>query len=230
MAIVSERMVSPTAHTYRVEGRAAEIALAHGSLIGGPEHMFLAMLHDGGWPVSVIAPLVDLGRAEAGVLAALASPGYSPPPRPRFLVPDGTVLTRGGEVALEMGDEYIGTEHEFLAILRDRDSVPARVLAELAGLGALEAAVLKAKSTLTPSGPPDGAVVLPADQDLDAPLQRALAEPLPDNTTFAFQSEGEDVWVWVLGPGDTSDLAVTREVLNTALASLGRPVTGGEPA
>lgn len=58
-------------------GRAAEIARAIGSPAGGAEHMFLGMLHDGGWPVSVISHLVDLDRAEAAVLAIINSPGYS---------------------------------------------------------------------------------------------------------------------------------------------------------
>ena len=124
MGLVFDRTVSPTAHYYMIEGRAAEIARSLGSPVGGPEHMFLAMLHDGGWPMTVISPLLDLAQAEAAVLAIVSSPGYSPPPRPRFLVPDGFVLTRGGEVAFELGDGYLGVEHEFLSMIRARESVP----------------------------------------------------------------------------------------------------------
>ena len=51
----SKGMMSPTPHYYMVEGRAAEIARAFESPGGGAEHLFLAMLHDGGWPVSVLA-------------------------------------------------------------------------------------------------------------------------------------------------------------------------------
>jgi hypothetical protein len=82
-------MLSPNPHYYEIRGRAAEIARALGSPVGGAEHLFLGMLHDGGWPVSLISGLVDLGQAETAVLGILNSPGYSPPapspvPRPRW--------------------------------------------------------------------------------------------------------------------------------------------------
>jgi len=67
-------MLSPNPHYYEIQGRAAEIARAHGSPVGTAEHLFLGMLHDGGWPMSVISDLVDPGQAEAAVLAILGSP------------------------------------------------------------------------------------------------------------------------------------------------------------
>jgi hypothetical protein len=67
----------------------------------------------------------------------------------------------------------------------------------------------------------------PEGQELDAPLRRALAEALPGNTTFALGSEDERAWVCVIGPGDSSDPALTREVLNAALTSLNRPAADG---
>src|ERR1700689_1642315 len=79
----SDRMISPTPRYYEIRGRAAEIARAVGSPAGGAEHLFLGMLHDGGWPVSVLSPLVDLAQAEEAVLAILhrrraRSPGHDP--------------------------------------------------------------------------------------------------------------------------------------------------------
>src|SRR5262249_28187468 len=136
------------------------------------------------------------------------------------------VRTHGAGVAFELGDDYLGLEHEFLSMIRARESVPARALAGLADLDALEAAVLAAKDAL-PSGPPAGAVFLPEGQDQVAPLRRALADALPDGTTFALGSEDERVWVCVLSAGDRSDPALTREVLNAALTSLNRPPAGG---
>jgi hypothetical protein len=200
MSLVSDRTVSPTPHYYVIQGRAAEIARSFGSPVGGPEHMFLGMLHDGGWPVDVISPLADLARAEEAVLSILGSPGYAPPPKPRLLVPSDFVWSQGAEVAFELGDDYLGVEHEFLSMIRARESVPARALAGLAELDALEAAVLTAKNA-APSRPPAGAVFLPGGQELDAPLQRALAGALPYSTTFALGSEDERPWVCVLGPG-----------------------------
>jgi Clp amino terminal domain, pathogenicity island component len=219
--------LSPTPHYYEIQGRAAEIARAHGSPVGGAEHLFLGMLHDGGWPVNVISGLVDLGRAEAAVLGILSSPGYSPPPPPRFPVRDGYVRTWGAEVAFEMGDSYIGVEHALLAMIRMRETVPARALVALADLDALEAAVLAAKNAPA-GGPPEDAVFLPEGQQMDGPLRRAIADALAEGTTFGFNSdEDERTWMHVIGPGDSSDPVVTREVLNTALASLNRRTLDG---
>src|SRR5262249_34251966 len=180
--------LSPTPHYYEIKGRAAEIARALGSPVGGAEHLFLGMLHAGGWPVNVISHLVDHGRAEAAVLGILDGPGYSPPAPPGFPVPDGYVQTWGAEVAFEMGDSYVGVEHAFLAMIRMRETIPARALAGLADLAAVEAAVLEAKNAPA-GGPPDDAVLLPESQELDGPLRRAIADALPDGTTFALNSD-----------------------------------------
>lgn len=218
--------LSPTPHYYQIQGRAAEIARALGSPVGGAEHLFLGMLHDGGWPVTVISGLVDLGSAEAAVLAILNGPGYSPPPPPRFLTRDGHMQPWGAEVAFAMGDSYIGVEHAFVAMIRMRQTVPARALAGLADLNALEAAVLEAKNAPA-GGPPEGAVFLPEGQEMDGPLRRAIAGALPDGTTFGFNCDTEQrTWMAVIGVGDSSDPVLTRQVLDTALASLNRPTPG----
>lgn len=173
-------------------------------------------------PVSVISDLVDLGRAEVAVLGVMNSPGYSPPPPPRLLLRDGYVHPWGAEVAFEMGDSYIGAEHALLAMIRVRETVPARALAGLADLDALEAAVLEAKNA-PPGGPPEDAVFLPEGQELDRPLRRAIIGALPEGTTFGFSSDADErTWMHVIGPGGSSDPGLTREVLNTALAGLGR--------
>ena len=193
MSQAFDGVLSPTPHYYEIRGRAAEIARALGSPAGGAEHLFLGMLHDGGWPVHVLSRLVDPGQAEAAVLGILNSPGYSPPPPPRSFVPRFYVRPWGAETAAEMGDSYLGVEHALLAMIRTRDTVPARALAGLADLDALEAAVLEAKNA--PAGPGDDA--------------------------------DERTWMHVIGPGGSLGCGVTREVLNTALASLGRPAPDG---
>jgi hypothetical protein len=219
--------LSPTPHFYEIKGRAAEIARALGSPVGGAEHLFLAMLHDGGWPVSAVAHLADPGQAEAAVLAILSDPSYSPPSPPRFYVPAGYVHLWGAELAVERGDSYIGVEHAFLAMIRNRETVPARALAGLAELDALEAAVLEALNAPA-AGPPEDAVLLPAGQGMDSSLSRAIADALPDGTTFGFNNgEDERTWIDVIGPNGSLGPEVTCEVLNTALASLGRPAFDG---
>ncbi len=218
--------LSPNPHYYEITGRAAEIARALGSPVGGAEHLFLGMLHDGGWPVSVISRLVDPGHAEAAVLGILNSPGYSPPPLPRLLTRDGYVQEWGADIAFEMGDSYIGVEHAFLAMIRRRETVPARALAGLADLDAVEAAVLEAKNAPA-GGPPEDAVFLPEGQEMDGPLRRAVIDALPEGTTFGFNSGSDErTWMHVIGPGGSRGPGATRDVLNNALASLGRPTLG----
>ncbi len=217
---------SPTPHYYHIQGRAAEIARAMGSSVAGAEHLFLGMLHDGGWPVAVLSGLVDLDGAEAAVLAIINGPGYSPPPPPRLPMLGSFVHPWGGEVAAQMGDSYVGLEHAFLAMMRTRDTVPARALAGLADLDVLEAAVLQAKNA--PLSAPADAVFLPDVQVLDSALTRAIVDALPAGSTFGFNRDaGGRTWLQVIGPGDNTDPAITRQVLTTALASLQRPGPDG---
>jgi hypothetical protein len=223
MSQAFDEALSPTPDYYEIKGRAAEIARALGSSVGCAEHLFLGMLHHGGWPMNVISGLVDLGRAEAAVLGIVNGPGYSPPPPPRFPMREGDVQLWGAGVAFAMGDSYIGVEHAFLAMIRTPETVPARALAGLADLDALEAAVLEARNAPAP-GPPEDALFLPEGQEMDGPLRRAIADALPEDTTYCFNStEGERTWIQVIGSDGSCGIAVTREVLNKALASLNRP-------
>src|ERR1700733_4101275 len=91
MSQAANGVLSPTPRYQEVKGRAAEIARALGSPVGGAEHLFLGMIHDGGWPVIVIANLVDLGQAETAVTEIVNGPDYSPPPRPKLLMRAGYV-------------------------------------------------------------------------------------------------------------------------------------------
>jgi hypothetical protein len=221
----SKGMLSPTPHYHEITGRAAEIARALGSPAGAAEHLFLGMLHDGGWPVSAISGLVDLARAEAAVRAILASPGYSPPPPPRFPASIRHVHPLWGVgVAVEMGDSHLGAEHALLAMIRNRETVPARALAGLADLDALDAAVVEAANA--PVGPHEDAVFLPEGHQLDSPLSKAIVDALPEGTTFGFNGKDGRTWIQVFGPGGSLGREVSREVLNTALASLDRPGLG----
>ncbi|HEY1346972.1 MAG TPA: hypothetical protein VGF54_18450 [Streptosporangiaceae bacterium] len=58
-------------------------------------------------------------------------------------------------------------------------------------------------------------------------FDRALSPNPPEGTTFGFSSDEEGrTWMHVIGPGDGRDPGLTRQVLNTALAGLGRPAPG----
>jgi hypothetical protein len=85
---------------------------------------------------------------------------------------------------------------------------------------ALEAAVLEAANAAA-GGPPENAVFRPAGRDLDAPLRRSIAEAPPDGTTFNYGADGR-AWISVITADDSADPALTRQVLNTALAALNR--------
>jgi ATP-dependent Clp protease ATP-binding subunit ClpA len=207
-----------------VAGRAAEIARNSGSPAVGAEHLFLAMLHDGGWPVSVLSDLVDLSRAEAAVDAILNGSGYSPPApaTPPPLVPSGYVQpTWGVRVALAIGDSHLGLEHALLAMIRDRETVPARALAGLADLDELDAVVVAAANA--PVRPHENAAFLPEGQQLDSPLLEAISDALPDGATFGFNGSDGRTWIHVWDPDGSLGREVSRAVLNTALVSLGRP-------
>ena len=85
------------------------------------------------------------------------------------------------------------------------------------------ALVLEAKNAPA-GGPPEDAVLLPEGQQMDGPLRRAIIDALPEGTTVGFNSDGDGrTWMHVIGPGGRSAPGLTREVLNTALASLNRP-------
>ena len=78
------------------------------------------------------------------------------------------------------------------------------------------------------------AVFLPEGQGMDGPLASAIADALPEGTTFGFNQDADGrTWMCVIGPGGSvgpggsAGPGVTREVLNTALASLGRPALDG---
>lgn len=185
--------------------------------------MFLAMLHDGGWPVSVLSGMVDLVSAEAAVYAILDGPGYLPPPPPPHpLVPSGyTRPSWGVRVAAEMGASHLGLEHALLAMIRDRETVPARALAGLADLDAVDAAVVEAANA--PVRPHANAAFLPEGQVLDGQLLAAISGAVPEGTVFGFNTKDGRTWIHVWGPDGSLGREVSREVLNTALVSLGRP-------
>ena len=218
----SEGWISPTPHYYKVQGRAAEIALGLGSPVAGAEHLFLGMLHDGGWSARVLAEMVNLAEVEGVVRNMLNDPAYLPPRLPPHSLRRDFVQPWGFEVARELGDSYVGVEHALLEMIRRPGSVPARALAQVADLSAVEAAVLAAKNQ--PARVPEGAVVLPEIAGFDGPLERALLDALPDDQTFGWNVYEGRLWVEVLDvDGSPLGEAVTREVLNRTLASLGRP-------
>jgi hypothetical protein len=158
-------------------------------------------------------------RSDPGASASASSFAAEAPPVPRFPLPDGHVWLWGAEVAIEMGDGYLGLEHALLAMIRSRETVPARALAGLADLDALEASVLEAKNA-PPAGPPEDAVFLPEGQPMDSALRQALAGALPEGTTFGFNSDAAGRrWMHLIGPGDARSSGRNRPAATAGGAS-----------
>ena len=81
----------------------------------------------------------------------------APTPTPRYR----QALDVSAELARELGHSYIGVEHLFLAIVRDRAAVPTQVLARITDLDRVEASVRQEVASPGYTGePPAGAVWL----------------------------------------------------------------------
>jgi ATP-dependent Clp protease ATP-binding subunit ClpC len=63
----------------------------------------------------------------------------TPAPTPRY----SRVLAASADIARGMHHPYVGVEHLFLAIIRDRDAVPTQVLAGVADVEEAEARLLE---------------------------------------------------------------------------------------
>jgi ATP-dependent Clp protease ATP-binding subunit ClpA len=61
-----------------------------------------------------------------------------PVPTPRYL----SIVGASFEVARAMEHGYVGVEHLFLAMIRDRHAIPTQVLAGMMDLNAVESALL----------------------------------------------------------------------------------------
>jgi ATP-dependent Clp protease ATP-binding subunit ClpA len=134
--------VTLTPRSHQISGRAAEIARAANSPAVGAEHVFLAILHDGkSIPALVLGRFARLDLVEAAVTERMGQPDYSPSAR---IYHQGLPVMRwsGGRTAAAMGDSYVGVEHVFLEIIRDRATLPAQVLDGLVDLDRVEADVI----------------------------------------------------------------------------------------
>jgi ATP-dependent Clp protease ATP-binding subunit ClpA len=210
--------VSPNPACYRILGRADEIARMMNSPHARAEHVFLAIIHDDkAMPAQVLSGLVDLNMAEAAVIEEVGKSAGRPAERP------SRPELAGIQVAAEMGDSYLGTWHLFLAVIKDRQSPPARALAGLVDLSQVETAVIETMNSPGFRGFKNSfaedELLLPAGLELDQALIGALSESVPEGATFGFNWRKDDgrPWIRVTQPGNP------RDALNAALLSLGRP-------
>ncbi len=107
------------------------LALGWGHHYVGTEHMLVAMLDD---PESVGSKvLVEAGvtRAKAEKRVLAIAPKGDAKEAGGFTARAVTLLQAALGEALQLGHNYIGTEHILLAMLRDPESVGSRVLSDL---------------------------------------------------------------------------------------------------
>jgi hypothetical protein len=217
MGSVSDGALRLTTGYHEIRGRAAEIARGRGCWIILAEHFFLGMLHDGGGKcMRVLSRSADLGEVESAALTILDGPGYAIPLNPGRPLPMIQSGIWGMQAAVRMDHTIISVDHAFLDLIRQRDTVPAQALASLGlELDAMDAAIVDAMTSPTPV--PDDAVFLPDGQEFDDLLQRALRDAVPGGAGLSVYPHGDRPWLKVNGPYDTT------EILNAALAALGRP-------
>lgn len=111
-----------------------------------------------------------------------------PDPTPRYQ----WVLENSAEVAREMGHSYVGVEHLFLAIIRDRAAVPTQALARLVDLGRVEAGLRAEMASAGYAGQaPANAVWFPRSE-----LQERLAA-MPPGTWHGWNVAGDQAWIAV---------------------------------
>jgi ATP-dependent Clp protease ATP-binding subunit ClpC len=130
----------------------------------GTEHLLLGLVHEGegvgavaldrlGVSLEAVRAKVEQTMGAPGLLDGGTGSGGSPPFTPR----SKKVLELALREALQLGHNYIGTEHVLLGIVREGEGVAARVLVELgASLQATRATVLEVLGELPRAGPQQG--------------------------------------------------------------------------
>jgi ATP-dependent Clp protease ATP-binding subunit ClpC len=102
----------------------------------GPEHILLGLIHDevGGMAAKALQSLgISLQAVRQRVEENAGRGEQAPPGRIRFTAQAKDVLPLAQQESRDLGHYYIGTEHLLLGLIREGDSVAARVLS---GLGA----------------------------------------------------------------------------------------------
>jgi uncharacterized protein len=150
----------PTERVQRVLLLAREEAQRFGRQTIGSEHLLLGLIAEG---ESLVARLLETaGLDRAGTRAAVAAVvgfGDATGPIKRTPEPANPALkTLAEEEAHALGHRWIGTEHVFLALLREQDGAAARVLTHLGvDTQALRTELLEAVRSAD-TQPPSGSV------------------------------------------------------------------------
>jgi hypothetical protein len=106
-------------------------ALNHGFI--GTEHILLGLIHEGeGLAAKALESLgISLEAVRTKVEDAVGPAGPSPTGNPPFTPRAKKVLELSLREALQLGHNYIGTEHMLLGLVREGEGVAAQVLRDL---------------------------------------------------------------------------------------------------
>jgi Clp amino terminal domain, pathogenicity island component len=128
--VTFERFTMRARHTL---DRASEVAESMHHNYVGTEHLLLALIDTAGG-VAALA-LADLGisrRAVATAITDAVGEGHAPAPGPHPFTPRARkVLEEGVNVSVELGHNYVGTEHLLLGLYRGQDGLASQILNQL---------------------------------------------------------------------------------------------------
>lgn len=119
----------------------------------GTEHILLGLVHEGeGIAARVLISLgIPLEDARRGVEELIGSGDTAPSGHIPFTPRAKKVLELALREALQLGHNYIGTEHLLLGLVREGEGVAARVLVRAgADLGTVRAAVIRIVDDMPP--------------------------------------------------------------------------------
>jgi ATP-dependent Clp protease ATP-binding subunit ClpA len=133
-----------------------------------------------------------------------------PDPTPRYQ----RLLESAAGLAREMGQPYVGDEHLFLAMVKDRNAIPAQVLAGITNLDQVEARMREVMASDSYAGEPPAQAEWLLACELPA-LLPALARCVPVGIKYGVNVVGDRAWVIVDKPGDTrASVTAARALLN----------------
>ncbi len=171
----------------------------------GTEHLLLGLIHDrGGIAVEALVSLgVSLDRVRADVREAVGEGGATPADHIAFTPRAKKVLELSLREALQLGHDYIGTEHILLGLVREGDGVAAQVLRHGgADLGTARQAVLDVLGKHAVGAVPTASA---AGQEPEGFAEAPAPEPL----TLESAHEDEEPWRGPVCPNCGAELATS---------------------
>jgi hypothetical protein len=159
----------------------------------GTEHILLGLIHEGGVAASALAALdIDLNSVRRRVEQIIGHGGTAPSGHIPFTPRAKKVLELSLREALQLGHNYIGTEHILLGLIREGEGVAAEVLVSLGA----DLARVRQQVVQILSGDQGGLTAVGSDV--------SFASPLPAAPIGTCSFCARDLWEvdhYAVGPG-----------------------------